>query len=51
MNQSKSKMKVALDRKISGNLKAVSVYYFKSPAVQFRDDIVGKMVDGFINQN
>ena len=42
-------MKVALDRKISGNLEAISAYYFKSPAVQFRDDVAGKMVEDFIN--
>ncbi|TAL60335.1 MAG: inositol-3-phosphate synthase [Legionella sp.] len=40
-------MKVALDRRISGNLEAVSAYYFKSPAVQHRDDVARKMVNDF----
>lgn len=42
-------MRVALDRGISGNLEAISAYYFKSPAVQYRDDVAGKMVEDFIN--
>ena len=42
-------MKVALDRKISGNLEAISTYYFKSPALQYRDDVARKMVEDFIN--
>lgn len=42
-------MRVALDRGISGNLEAISAYYFKSPAVQYRDDIAGTMVEDFIN--
>ena len=42
-------MKVALDRGISGNLEAVSAYYFKSPKVQYRDDIARIMVEDFIN--
>ncbi len=42
-------MRVALDRGISGNLEAISAYYFKSPEVQYRDDIAGTMVEDFIN--
>jgi len=42
-------MRVALDRKISGNLEAISAYYFKSPAVQHRDDVARTMVEDFIN--
>jgi len=42
-------MRVALDRGISGNLEAISAYYFKSPEVQYRDDIARTMVEDFIN--
>lgn len=42
-------MKIAIDRKMSGNLEAISAYCFKSPAVQYRDDIARKMVEDFIN--
>lgn len=31
-------MKVALERGISGSLEEVSAYYFKSPAVQMREE-------------
>ena len=41
-------MRVALDRGISGNLEAISAYYFKSPTVQYRDEIAGTMVEDFI---
>lgn len=42
-------MKVALNRGISGSLEAISAYYFKSPEVQYRDDIARIMVEDFIN--
>jgi len=41
-------MKVALDRKISGNLESISAYCFKSPAVQYRDDVARRMLEDFI---
>lgn len=42
-------MKVALDRGITGNLEAISSYAFKSPLVQYRDDIARRKVEEFIN--
>lgn len=42
-------MKTAIDRKMSGNMEAISAYCFKSPAVQYRDDIARKMVEDFVN--
>lgn len=41
-------MKIALDRKISGNLEAISSYAFKSPFVQYRDEIARDKVEAFI---
>ena len=41
-------MKIALDRGISGNLEAISSYAFKSPFVQYRDDLARQKVEEFI---
>jgi myo-inositol-1-phosphate synthase len=41
-------MKVALDRGISGNLEAISAYAFKSPLVQYRDDVARTKLENFI---
>lgn len=41
-------MKIASDRGLSGNLDAISAYAFKSPPVQYRDDIARSMVEEFI---
>lgn len=42
-------MKLALDRGITGNLEAISSYAFKSPLVQYRDDVAREKVNEFIN--
>ena len=41
-------MKIALDRRISGNLEAISSYAFKSPYIQYRDDLARQKVETFI---
>jgi len=41
-------MKIALDRKMSGNLEAISSYAFKSPYIQYRDDLARQKVEMFI---
>ena len=43
-------MRLALDRKLSGNLEATSAYCFKSPKVQMRDDIARAKLDAFIEE-
>lgn len=40
--------KVAMDRKISGPLLAISAYTMKHPPVQFPDEVAKEMVDRFI---
>jgi myo-inositol-1-phosphate synthase len=40
--------KVAIDRKISGPLLAISAYTMKHPPVQFPDEVAKEMVDRFI---
>jgi myo-inositol-1-phosphate synthase len=40
--------KLALDRGLSGALKAPSAYFMKSPPEQFRDDVARRMVEEFI---
>jgi len=40
--------KLALDRGISGALKAPSAYFMKSPPEQFLDDVARQMVEDFI---
>jgi len=40
--------KLAIDRKISGPLLAISAYTMKHPPVQFPDEIAKEMVEGFI---
>jgi len=40
--------KLALDRGISGALKAPSAYFMKSPPEQFSDDVARRMVEEFI---
>ena len=44
-------MKIALNRGISGNLEAISSYAFKSPPVQYRDDVARKNLEKFIIKN
>lgn len=44
-------MKIALDRGITGNLEAISSYAFKSPFVQYRDDVAKDKVEEFIKGN
>lgn len=41
-------MKIALDRKIYGNLEEISSYAFKSPFVQYRDELAREKVEEFI---
>lgn len=43
-------MKLALDNNISGYLKEISAYSFKSPKYQLRDDEGMREVDNFINK-
>lgn len=43
-------MKLALDNNISGYLKEISAYSFKSPKCQLRDDEGMREVDNFINR-
>ncbi len=43
-------MKVAMDRGISGNLEAISAYAFKSPLVQYDDNVAREKVEKFISQ-
>lgn len=43
-------MKIALDRGMSGNLEAISSYAFKSPLVQYRDDLARQKVEEFIKE-
>ena len=43
-------VKLALDRKLSGNLEAASAYCFKSPKVQMRDDVARAKLDEFIEK-
>jgi len=40
--------KLALDRKISGSLLAISAYTMKHPPVQYPDEVAREMVDSFI---
>jgi myo-inositol-1-phosphate synthase len=40
--------KVALDRKLSGPIVGPSSYFFKSPPMQFRDDICREKVEAYI---
>jgi myo-inositol-1-phosphate synthase len=40
-------MKLALDRGLSGSLEEVSAYYFKSPAVQMREDVARERIRAF----
>jgi len=40
--------KLALDRGISGALKAPSAYFMKSPPEQYRDDVARQMLEDFI---
>jgi myo-inositol-1-phosphate synthase len=42
--------KLALDRGISGPLKAPSAYFMKSPPEQYPDDVARRMVEEFIHQ-
>ena len=42
--------KLALDRGISGALKAPSAYFMKSPPEQYPDDVARRMVEEFIHQ-
>ena len=42
-------MKIALDRGLTGNLEEISSYAFKSPKVQYRDDIAYQKVNEFIH--
>jgi len=44
-------MKIALNRGISGNLEAISSYAFKSPSVQYCDNVAKRKVDEFISGN
>lgn len=41
-------MKLALHRGLSGNLEAVNAYFFKSPKIQYRDDVARIMLEKFI---
>lgn len=43
-------MKVALNRGLSGNLEAISAYSFKSPKVQYTDDVAKELVKNFIQE-
>ena len=43
-------MKLALDRKISGNLEEISAYAFKSPLKQYRDENARNLLENFINK-
>jgi len=40
--------KIALDRKLSGPIAGPSSYFFKTPPIQFRDDICREKVEAFI---
>ncbi len=42
-------LKIALDRKLTGNIDAISAYLFKSPAIQIPDDEARKRFENFIN--
>jgi len=43
--------KLALDRGLSGALKAPSAYFMKSPPEQFPDDVAKRMVEDFIQES
>lgn len=43
-------VKIALDRKFSGPLEAVSAYYMKSPPRQMRDSDAKELCDAYINE-
>lgn len=42
-------MKIALDRKIGGNLNAISAFTMKSPPVQYTDTEAKKLVEAFVS--
>ena len=42
--------KIALDRKLAGQIIAPSSYFFKTPPKQFKDSICKEMVEAFINE-
>lgn len=41
--------KIALDRGISGSVRAPSSYFFKTPPEQFKDDVCRQITEDFIN--
>ena len=41
--------KLAMDREMSGTIKAPSAYFMKSPPIQYTDDVARQMVEAFIS--
>lgn len=43
-------LKIAKDKRLSGNINAISAYMFKSPEIQIRDDQAKRDFESFINK-